>query len=174
VNSRLIEIPRRSYPQTWWLLDLLGRDVRLLGEEIVDLSAGAIELRHVARELRGWAEPGDRWLKVTGESPFVALEARHCRQLSFGPKLTYLVEQDQRSGIHGGRPFRHLKIRDARTNLTPATSAEIGFHFYGRRPAAFAYTDPRTAHGFIGFDWDALAERDLVALLEREMSVPPE
>jgi hypothetical protein len=169
VNSRLIEIPRRSYPQTWWLLDVLGRDLRLLGEEIVDLSAGAIELRHAARELRGWAEPRERWSRATGESPFPELERRHCRQLSFGPELTYLVEHDERGQLHGGRPFRHLKIRGARTSPSPATSAEIGFHFYGRRPAAFAYTNPMTAHGFIGLDWEALSERDLAALLKREM-----
>ncbi len=172
MSSRLIEIPRRSYPQTWWLLDVLGRDVRLLGEEIVDLSAGAIELRHVARELRGWAEPSERWTRASGESPFPALESRHFRRLSFGPELTYLVEQDARGGLHGGRPFRHLKIRGRSANLTPATSAEIGFHFYGRRPAVFAYTDPVTAHGFIGLDWEALSESDLALLLEREMSEP--
>ncbi|MCL7984842.1 MAG: hypothetical protein M8872_06290 [marine benthic group bacterium] len=172
MSSRLIEIPRRSYPQTWWLLDVLGRDVRLLGEEVVDLSAGAIELRHVARELRGWAEPSQRWARATAESPFRALESRHCRRLSFGPELAYLVEHDERGGLHGGRPFRHLKIRGQRASLTPATSAEIGFHFYGRRQAVFAYTDPQTAHGFIGLDWEALSERDLAALLEREMSEP--
>jgi hypothetical protein len=62
----LIEIPRRQYPQTWWLLDVVNRDVRLLGEEIVDLSPGAIELRHVARELRGWAEASERWQAPPG------------------------------------------------------------------------------------------------------------
>ncbi|MEJ2483605.1 MAG: hypothetical protein P8049_10975 [Gemmatimonadota bacterium] len=174
MSSRLIEIPRRSYPQTWWLLDVLGQDIRLLGEEIVDLSAGAIELRHVARELRGWAEPSDRWSRTTGESPFPSLGERHRRQLSFGPILTYLVERDDRGGLHGGRPFRHLRISGIRSNLTPATSAEIAVHFYGRRPAVFAYTDPVTAHGFVGFDWEAISERDLTELLKREMSAPPE
>ena len=71
MSSRLIEIPHRQYPQTWWLLDVVDRDIRLLGEEIVDLSPGAIELRHVARELRGWAESTERWTRATAESPLL-------------------------------------------------------------------------------------------------------
>jgi hypothetical protein len=174
VSSRLIEIPRRKYPQTWWLLDVVDRDIRLLGEEIVDLSPGAIELRHVARELRGWAEATERWTRTTAESPLLRLGSGHRRALSFGPVVTYLVEHDTSGELHAGRPFRHLRIRNGRTNLTPATSAEIGLYFYGRRPAAFAYTNPLTAHGFVGFDWEALSERDLAVLLNREMSSPEE
>ena len=55
---------------------------------------------------------------------------------------------------------------------TLATSAEIGLYFYGRRPAAFAYTTPDTAHGFIGLDWDSLSDEDLRILLRREMAAP--
>lgn len=174
MSSRLIEIPRRQYPQTWWLLDVVNRDVRLLGEEIVDLSPGAIELRHVARELRGWAEASERWKATGAGSPLARLEPGHRRALSFGPVVTYLVEHDASGGLHRGRPFRHLRIHNDRVGLTPATSAEIGLYFYGRRPAAFAYTSPLTAHGFVGFDWEALSERDLSLLLEREMSATDE
>ena len=174
MSSRLIEIPRRQYPQTWWLLDVVDRDFRLLGEEIVDLSPGAIELRHVARELRSWAEVAERWIPTGAGSPLARLESGYRRALSFGPAVTYLVEHDASGGLHGGRPFRHLRIRNARSGLTPATSAEIGLYFYGRRPAAFAYTNSLTAHGFVGFDWEALSERDLTLLLEREMSAPDE
>jgi hypothetical protein len=56
--------------------------------------------------------------------------------------------------------------------LTPATSAEIGLYFYGRRPAAFAYTAPDTTHGFVGLDWEALPEKDVRRLLNREMTAP--
>jgi hypothetical protein len=156
------------------LLDMVDRDVRFLGEEIVDLSPGAIELRHAARELRGWAEATERWTPITGESPFGRLGPGHRRQLSFGPEVTYVVEHDASGALHGGRPFRHLKIRTGRSSLTPATSAEIGLYFYGRRPAAFAYTNSLTAHGLVGFDWESLAERDMAILLEREMSSPQE
>ena len=172
MSSRLIEIPRREYPQTWWLLDVVDRNPRLVGEEIVDLSPGAIELRHVARELRGWAEVRDRWLSTGDESPIPGLEPGHLRTLSFGPRVAYLVEHDPSGRTNGGRPFRHLRIRHGVRLLTPATSAEIGLYFYGRRPAAFAYTAPDTAHGFVGFDWEALPEKDVRRLLSREMTVP--
>lgn len=172
MSSRLIEIPRREYPQTWWLLDVVDRSPRLVGEEIVDLSPGAIELRHVARELRSWAEVRDRWLSTGDESPIPGLEPGHLRTLSFGPRVAYLVEHDPSGRTNGGRPFRHLRIRHGVRLLTPATSAEIGLYFYGRRPAAFAYTAPDTAHGFVGFDWEALPEPDVRRLLSREMTAP--
>ena len=172
MNSRLIEIPRREYPQTWWLLDVVDRSPRLVGEEIVDLSPGAIELRHVARELRGWADVKDRWLDTGDESPIPSLDDGHRRTLSFGPRVAYLVEHDPSGRLNGGRPFRHLRIRHGVQLLTPATSAEIGLYFYGRRPAAFAYTAPDTAHGFVGYDWEALLEVDVRNLLTREMTAP--
>ncbi len=172
MSSRLIEIPRREYPQTWWLLDVVDRNPRLVGEEIVDLSPGAIELRHVARELRAWAEVTDRWLDPGDESPIRGLAPAHQRALSFGPRVTYLVEHDSSGRMNSGRPFRHLRIRHGVRLLTPATSAEIGLYFYGRRPAAFAYTAPDTAHGFVGLDWRALSEADVRRLLEREMAAP--
>ena len=172
MSSHLIEIPRREYPQTWWLLDVVDRSPRLLGEEIVDLSPGAIELRHVARQLRLWAEVRDRWLEVGGESPLPDIGPAHRRSLSFGPRVAYLVEHDPSGHLNRGRPFRHLQIRHGTRVLTPATSAEIGLYFYGRRPAAFAYTTPDTAHGFIGLDWDSLSDEDLRILLGREMAAP--
>ena len=41
MSSRLIEIPRREYPQTWWLLDAADSELRLIGTEVVDLSDAA-------------------------------------------------------------------------------------------------------------------------------------
>ena len=172
MSSRLIEIPRREYPQTWWLLDMVNQNPRLVGEEIVDLSPGAIELRHVARELRGWAEVTDRWLDAGDESPIPGLEAGHRRKLSFGPSVAYLVEHDPSGRMNAGRPFRHLRLRHGVQLRTPATSAEIGLYFYGRRPAAFAYTAADTAHGFVGLGWEALSEEDVRRLLIREMAAP--
>ncbi len=172
MSSRLIEIPRRQYPQTWWLLDVLEQEMRLVGGEVVDLSPGAIELRHAARELRGWAETPGRWIASSASSPLADLEPRHLRRLSFGPGLAYLVEHDASGRLHGGRPFRHLRIRNETHRLTPATSAEIGLYFYGRRPAAFAFTAADTAHGFVGYDWEALNDEDIRVLVEREIAAP--
>jgi hypothetical protein len=170
MSSRLIEIPRREYPQTWWLLDVVESELRLLGSEVVDLSPGAIELRHVARELRAWGDRRDNWVRVGDESPLGGLPERHRRALSFGPQVDYLVEHDEMLRLHEGRPFRHLRIRNDRRPLTPATSVEIGLYFFGRRPAGFAYTAAGTAHGFVGLDWEALDESDVQRLARREMA----
>lgn len=170
MSSRLIEIPRREYPRTWWLLDAAESELRLLGSEVVDLSPGAIELRHVARELRGWGDRPENWVRASDASPFAALPERHGRALSFGPRVDYLVERDGTGGIHGGRPFRHLRIRSERRSLTPATSVEIGLYFFGRRPAGFAYTAAGTAHGFVGLDWESLDGPDVERLARREMA----
>jgi hypothetical protein len=53
--------------------------------------------------------------------------------------------------------------------LTPATAAEIGLYFYGRRPAAFAYTTADEVHGFIGVEWEPISSGDLDVLLSREL-----
>lgn len=158
----------RTYPRTWLLLEVLERRGRVLGQEVVDLSPGAIELRHVVRDLRGWAEEPERWIRVDEESVWPALEAGHRRSLSFGPDLGYCVEHDPTERVHAGQPFRHLALRLASGVLTPATSAEIGVYFYGRRPASFGLTRPDAAHGYIGLDWEPLESEDVRWLLGRE------
>ena len=160
----------RRYPQTWWLLDVVDSRPRLLGHEIVDLSPGAIELRHVARELGAAAEDPGRWIPVGPDSPLDRLDAAQRRHLSFGVEVSLLVERDGREGVHGGRPFRHLRLRHGSGSLTPATSAEIGLYFYGRRPAAFGFVRADTAHGYVGLEWERLATEDVAWLLEREVT----
>ncbi|MDT8436377.1 MAG: hypothetical protein RRA92_06430 [Gemmatimonadota bacterium] len=164
-----IEIPRRQYPQTWWLLDVIEDELRLLGGEVVDLSPGAIELRHASRELRAWSDLPENWLAAGPASPLAGLTGRHRHALSFGPRLEYLVERDGSGALNDGRPFRHLRIRHPVRTLTPATAAEIGYYFFGRRPAGFAFLSAGTAHGFIGLDWERVGSRDLERLVRREM-----
>lgn len=160
----------RRYPQTWLLLDVVDRRPRLLGQEVVDLSPGAIELRHAARELAAAAEDRQRWLPVGPGSPVDRLDADQRRHLSFGLEVSLCVERDGREGLHEGRPFRHLRLRHAGGSLTPATSAEVGLYFYGRRPAVFGFARADTAHGFIGLRWEPLEDADVAWLMERELA----
>jgi hypothetical protein len=162
----------RRYPQTWLLLDVVDSRPRLLGQEIVDLSPGAIELRQAARELGAASENRDHWVPVSARSPVEGLDDAHRRRLSFGIDVSLCVELDGRREIHDGRPFRHLRLRRAAGSLTPATSAEVGLYFYGRRPATFGFVRADTAHGFVGFEWEGLAEDDVAWLLERELGAP--
>lgn len=160
----------RRYPQTWLLLDVVDRRPRLVGREVVDLSPGAIELRQAARELGTLAESSERWLRVGPDSPLAGLDGAHTRELSFGIEVSLCVEHDDRGGVHGGRPFRHLRLRHGSGTLTPAISAEVGLYFYGRRPASFGFVRADTAHGFIGLEWEPLSGSDVEWLLERELT----
>jgi hypothetical protein len=169
--DRLEGLGPREYPQSWWLIDVLDRQPRLLSQEVVDLSPGAIELRHVAADLRRFAEVRERWRPLGSASPIAALGSGHRRDLSFGPALTYCVEHDDRLTVHSGKPFRHLSVRMRGSILTPATSAEIGLYFYGRRPAAFGFVGPGRVHGFIGMEWEPVGIEDVKLLLKREASV---
>jgi len=169
VTDRIHEVEGRGYPRTWLLLEAVEEGPRLVGREVVDLSPGAIELRHAARALRGYAEARERWVSLDGEGRWDRLGDEHRRELSFGPEIRYCVELDGRRRIHGGRPLRHLAVRMPRSGLTPATSAEIGLYFYGRRPAVFGFIGPRRVHGFIGFDWEPLGGEDVDWLLAREL-----
>lgn len=167
--DRLSGLEPRSYPQTWFLLDVLGDAPRLVSQEVVDLSPGAIELRHAVRDLRGAAENPERWIPMEAESPLARLSGSQVRDVSFGLELSLCVERDDRAGVHEGRPFRHLRVRGRSGSLTPATSAEIGMYFYGRRPAVFGFVRRDTAHGYIGFDWERLRAEDVDWLLRREL-----
>jgi len=162
-------IGARRYPQAWFLLDVLGREPRLMGHEVVDLSPGAIELRAVVRSLREGAEGRERWLPFRDVRTLDRLEPSQLRRLSFGPEVGYCVERDSSNDVHGGQPIRHLAVRFASRILTPATAAEIGLYFYGRRPAVFAYTAADEVHGYIGASWDQVSSRDLELLLRREL-----
>lgn len=135
----------------------------------MDLSPGAIELRHIARELRRYAERRERWLAVRPGSLESLLAEQYRRTLSFGPSVAYCVEHDGTRRIHGGEPFRHLHVRFPSRILTPATSAEIGLYFYGRRPATFGIAAPGAVHGYIGMAWEPLDPGDIHWLLRREM-----
>lgn len=172
MNDRLIDLGTRRYPQTWLLLDVIEQRPRLLAQEVVDLSPGAIELRHVARDLSGHAENPERWLPVRAGSPIDSLAAGHARDLSFGLQVSLCIERDDSRSIHDGRPFRHLRLRHPSRTLTPATSAEVGLYFYGRRPATFGLVRADTAHGFIGLGWEQLEAEDLQWLLQRELKSP--
>ncbi|MFQ5688829.1 MAG: hypothetical protein ACE5HQ_00970 [Gemmatimonadota bacterium] len=166
--QELVDLSGRSYPQTWILVDVARREPKLVGHEIVDLSPGAIELRQVARSLRAFGEQRERWLKLGPKSPLPRLSGRQRHQLSFGPTVAYCVEHDESRTIHRGRPFRHLALALG-SRLTPATSAEIGLYFYGRRPAVFGFTAADSVHGYIGMMWEPLSARDVQWLLERDM-----
>jgi hypothetical protein len=165
-----LALDQREYPRTWLLIDVVDRSPRLVGHEIVDLSPGAIELRHVARQMRGFAEPSDRWVKVSPRPGSPEPGDGHTHVLSFGPTLTYQVERDETNGIHGGRPFRHLGVSFGSRILTPATAAEIGLYFYGRQPAMFGFTAADAVHGYVGLAWEPLVSGDVEWLLRREMS----
>ena len=159
----------RRYPQTWYLLDVVGREPRLLGQEVVDLSPGAIELRALARALREHAESQERWIPFRDERTLGRMPSTYSRRLSFGPEVGYCIEHDESRVLHGGRPVRHLALRFSSQVLTPATAAEIGLYFYGRRPATFAYTTADEVHGFIGVEWEPVSSGDLEVLLSREL-----
>ena len=169
MSGRILEIGKREYPQTWLLVDVIDQRPRLLGREIVDLSPAAIELRHVVRQLSRFAEGSERWIPVRETSGLPGLDRGHRRDLSFGPRLAYVVERDATNAVHDGRPFRHLALSSPATTITPATSAEIALYFYGHRPAIFGFTSADTTHGFIGLDWEALEPTDVEWLLRREM-----
>ena len=164
-----IDLGVRRYPQTWLLLDVVDSGPRLLSQEVVDLSPGAIELRQVARDLRGHAENPERWLPLGAVSPIEDLAIDQARDLSFGLQVSLCVERDDTRTIHTGRPFRHLRLRHPTGTLTPATSAEVGLYFYGRQPATFGFVRADTAHGFIGLDWEQLEPADIQWLLDREL-----
>ena len=168
-RDELALLGARSYPQTWFLLDVVGSEPRLLGQEVVDLSPGAIELRALARALRAHAENPERWIPFTEDRTLDRLAAGYLRRLSFGPEVGYCIEHDESSEIHAGRPLRHLAVRFSSQVLTPATAAEIGLYFYGRIPAAFAYTSADEVHGFIGLRGEPVSSGDLQALLVREL-----
>jgi hypothetical protein len=124
-------------PSHWIIID--PRPPGYIGQEIVDLSPGAIELRHVARH--------------------------HVRDLSFGVRVMYGVDYDAETDIFEGRPIRHLAVDGAKRAPTPATIGEIATFFWGRRAAQMRIADSGLAHIVVGMDWEQLDPRQLVRLL---------
>lgn len=161
--------PEDAYPRTWLLLDLLEQGPRLVGREVVDLSPAAIELRRTAEKLRTWADKRERWMRTDEHPRWPRLSDGHRRELSFGPEVAYWVEHDASERLHDGHPVRHLVVHNDPDSLTPATSAEIGQYFYGRRPAAFGQVARDRTHGLVGFEWEQLDRQDAHRLLVREM-----
>lgn len=161
--------PEDAYPRTWLLMDLLEEGPRLVGREVVDLSPAAIELRRTAEKLRSWADERERWLRTDQHARWPRLDRDHRRELSFGPEIAYWVERDASEQVHDGRPVRHLVVHNDPDSLTPATSAEIGQYFYGRRPAAFGRVARDRTHGLVGYEWNPLDREDARRLLVREM-----
>lgn len=154
-------------PSQWIIVD--SRPPGYIGHEIVDLSPGAIELRRVAKELRGVAEQrrnwidlvelGGDWRRWPGERP------DHFRDLSFGLRLIYGVDYDQEKRIFRGDPVRHLAVGGARSRPTPATVGEVASYFWGRRAAQMRIDASGLAHVVVGMNWEQLDPNQLMKLL---------
>ena len=154
-------------PSRWVIID--PRPPGYVGHEIVDLSPGAIELRHVARALRDHAERPENWLdlaeldgdwkKWPGERP------DHVRNLSFGVRLIYTIDHDPQTGAFKGKPVRHLGVHGEKHRPTPATVGEIASFFYGRRAAQMRILPSGLAHVVVGMDWGQLDPQQLLKLL---------
>lgn len=157
----------RSHPSHWIIID--PRPPGYIGQEIVDLSPKAIELRHTARELRAFAEPRERWidLRELGQdwSRWPGDGDGYLRDLSFGVRLIYAVDYDAEARLFEGKPVRHLAVRGLRGRPTPATIGEIATYFYGRRAAQMRIASSGTAHVVVGMDWGHLDPEDLMKLL---------
>ncbi|MFQ5844732.1 MAG: hypothetical protein ACE5JG_07055 [Planctomycetota bacterium] len=159
--------PGDAGPSRWVIID--PRPPGYISHEIVDLSPGAIELRHVAQALREHAERPENWLdlaelegdwnKWPGERP------EHIRDLSFGVRVIYTVDHDPLTGVFEGKPVRHLAVRGERRTPTPATIGEIATYFYGRRAAQMRILPSGLAHVVVGMDWGQLDPQQLMRLL---------
>ena len=158
---------RAAGPSRWIIID--PRPPGFIAQEIVDLSHGAIELRHVVRALRDHAERPENWVDLAeldgnwsrwpGERP------DHIRDLSFGVRVIYTIDHDPVTGVFEGKPVRHLAVRGAKATPTPATVGEIATYFYGRRSAQMRILPSGLAHVVVGMDWTQLDSDQLITLL---------
>ena len=154
-------------PSHWIIID--PRPPGYIGQEIVDLSPGAIELRRAARELREFAERREHWIDLRelehdwtrwpGDRP------EHIRDLAFGVRVIYGIDYDVETKLFYGKPIRHLAVRGARRQPTPATVGEIATYFWGRRAAQMRIASSGFAHVVVGMDWEQLDPRQLMRLL---------
>jgi hypothetical protein len=158
---------QESGPSHWIIID--PRPPGYIGQEVVDLSLGAIELRQVARQLRDYAERREHWIDIAelerdwnrwpGDRP------DHMRDLSFGVRVIYGIDYDVESGVFEGKPIRHLAVSGARQRPTPATVGEIASFFWGRRAAQMRIAPSGLAHVVVGMDWEQLDPSQLIRLL---------
>lgn len=154
-------------PSRWIIID--PRPPGYIGQEVVDLAPGAIELRRAVRELRSLAERRENWLDLRelerdwtrwpGDRP------DHVRELSFGVKVIYTVDFDGETALFSGKPIRHLAVDGTRRSPTPATIGEIATYFWGRRAAQMRLSPSGRAHVVVGLDWDQLDPEQLMKLL---------
>ncbi|UCC73837.1 MAG: hypothetical protein JSV86_04555 [Gemmatimonadota bacterium] len=154
-------------PSHWIIID--PRPPGYIGQEIVDLSPGAIELRQVARQLRSFAEQRQNWIDIAelesdwnrwpGDRP------DNIRDLSFGVRVIYGVDYDAETGFFEGKPVRHLAVHGSKRRPTPATVGEITTYFWGRRAAQMRIAASGLAHVVVGMDWEQLDPRQLMRLL---------
>ena len=154
-------------PSRWVIID--PRPPGYIGHEIVDLSPGAIELRHAARALREHAERPENWVDLAelegGWDRWPGDWPDHIRDLSFGVRVIYTIDHDPVTGVFEGRPVRHLAVRGAKKMPTPATIGEIATYFYGRRAAQMRIVPSGLAHVVVGMNWEQLDPRQLMRLL---------
>lgn len=153
-------------PSRWIIID--PRPPGYIGQEIVDLSPGAIELRDVVRQLRGFAEQREHWIDLQelerdwgrwpGDRP------DHIRDLSFGVQVMYGVDFDEEATLFEGKPVRHLAVQGTK-QPTPATVGEIATYFWGRRAAQMRFAPSGLAHVVVGMDWEQLDPKQLMRLL---------
>jgi len=154
-------------PSHWIIID--SRPPGYIGQEVVDLSPGAIELRHAAKNLREFAERRENWVDLAdldrdwsrwpGERP------DHVREVSFGLRLTYAVDFDGEHLVFQGRPVRHLAVTGGGRRPTPATVGEVAAYFWGRRAAQMRFAESGVAHVVVGMNWEQLDPRQLMKLL---------
>ncbi len=154
-------------PSHWIIID--PRPPGYIGQEIVDLSPGAIELRQVARALRAFAEQREHWIEL-GElerdwNRWPGDRPEHMRNLSFGLRLIYGVDYDEGTDVFEGKPVRHLAVHGLRRAPTPATVGEVASFFWGRRPAQMRIAPSGLAHVVVGMDWEQLDPKHLMRLL---------
>ena len=156
-----------SGPSHWIIID--PRPPGYIGQEVVDLSMGAIELRQAARLLRAFAELRENWIDLgqlardwnrwPGDRP------DHVRDLSFGVRLIYGIDFDAETDVFEGKPIRHLAVHGTKQTPTPATVGEIASYFWGRRPAQMRIARSGLAHVVVGMDWKQLDPQHLMRLL---------
>lgn len=156
-----------SGPSHWIIID--PRPPGYIGQEVVDLSLGAIELRQAARLLRAYAELRENWIDLgdlardwnrwPGDRP------EHVHDLSFGVRLIYGIDFDTETDVFEGRPIRHLAVHGSKQTPTPATVGEIASYFWGRRPAQMRIAASGLAHVVVGMDWEQLDPQHLMRLL---------
>ncbi len=154
-------------PSHWIIID--PRPPGYIGQETVDLSPGAIELRHTARAMRTFAELRENWIDL-GElerdrNRWPGDRPDHIRDLSFGVRLIYGVDFNAETEAFEGKPIRHLAVHGAMRAPTPATVGEIATYFWGRRPAQMRIAPSGLAHVVVGMDWEQIDPKHLMRLL---------